>query len=578
MKKHINPFEYEAASKFSPNELLEYYIEDFNYSRFIHSKRNVFLFGERGTGKTMTLRYYSLTVQLEKANKTKSEIDVSTISVYVPCNTPLTHRKEYELLDELQASICSEHFLAISIMYAVINEVSQIEGIMDDNSADDLRVELEYVLDINLPKDIPLFRAFSLFLDRTNVSAQKALNSKKDDIVFPDLISFNSGVRPLLASLTRLPKLKSSHFSLMIDDAQLLNPYQVRALNSWIAFRDNSLFSFKVATAKVDSPSLETSSGGSILEGHDFTRIDMEQPYHNKLSAFGKLARKIIERRLEAVNVKVSPDEFFPEHPQLIKDLEEATAVAKKLAEEKYPSGTSKQIGDYIYKYARAIYFRTRSKRANLPLYSGFDTIVHLSTGVIRNLLDPCYWMYDREFSERGANNEPTEILVEKIPPGIQSEIIQERSKKKWEWAKDELDKTIEHCSRGDAKRVYQLLDKLAILFKKRLLEHESEPRAVMFTISGFHEDKHQDLMKVIKVARKAQLLYTFTSSAKAYGKRETYYMPNHILWPQRGLDTHGQHARVSIRAEHLLNAAERNIDIPFQKGETKSGQSTFYP
>ena len=53
----------------------------------------------------------------------------------------------------------------------------------------------------------------------------------------------------------------------MIDDAQLLNEYQIRALNSWIAYRDNFLFSFKVATTRIEAPPLNTSSGGNILEG-----------------------------------------------------------------------------------------------------------------------------------------------------------------------------------------------------------------------------------------------------------------------------------------------------------------------
>ena len=50
-----NPFEYEAENEPSTNAIIDYYIEDYNYSRFIRSKRNVFLVGERGCGKTMAL-------------------------------------------------------------------------------------------------------------------------------------------------------------------------------------------------------------------------------------------------------------------------------------------------------------------------------------------------------------------------------------------------------------------------------------------------------------------------------------------------------------------------------------------
>ena len=64
MKKAGNPFVFGAANDFSPDEVLEYYIEDFNYSRFLNSTRNLFILGERGSGKTMTLLYHKLATQL----------------------------------------------------------------------------------------------------------------------------------------------------------------------------------------------------------------------------------------------------------------------------------------------------------------------------------------------------------------------------------------------------------------------------------------------------------------------------------------------------------------------------------
>jgi predicted NACHT family NTPase len=64
-----NPFQYEAANNLSEEMIAEFYVEDFNFSRVIQSKRNIFLVGERGSGKTMTLLYNSLRVQLAKHKK-----------------------------------------------------------------------------------------------------------------------------------------------------------------------------------------------------------------------------------------------------------------------------------------------------------------------------------------------------------------------------------------------------------------------------------------------------------------------------------------------------------------------------
>ena len=68
-KRPTNPFEYEAAVNFGDNELIEYFVEDHNYSRFIQSNRNIFLVGERGCGKSMTLLYNSFQKQIKKAEK-----------------------------------------------------------------------------------------------------------------------------------------------------------------------------------------------------------------------------------------------------------------------------------------------------------------------------------------------------------------------------------------------------------------------------------------------------------------------------------------------------------------------------
>ena len=43
-----NPFEYEAANNLRPEDIIDYYIEDFNFSRFRQSTKNIFLIGERG--------------------------------------------------------------------------------------------------------------------------------------------------------------------------------------------------------------------------------------------------------------------------------------------------------------------------------------------------------------------------------------------------------------------------------------------------------------------------------------------------------------------------------------------------
>ena len=222
-----------------------------------------------------------------------------------------------------------------------------------------------------------------------------------------------------------------------------------------------------------------------------------------------------------------------------------------------------KKINDYVYRFARAEWFRQRPSHANLPVYSGFQTLVYLSTGIIRNLLEPCYWMFDDALSASGGVG-----LIAKIDANLQRDRIIDRSKRIWALLEN-LDQFVEGCSREDAKRLYSLFDQLAILFRKRLEKHESEPGAISFTISSMSTSNAEELIRVLDIASAAQLLYARSGPAKERGRRETYYVPNRMLWPVRGLDPHGQHARVSIKAEYLLAALDGS-SIPFTSKKDK--------
>lgn len=569
MKKAINPFEFDGADKLSKEQIVSFFTDDFNYQRFIWSKRNIFLTGERGTGKTMTLRYYSLPVQIEKAKQEENEIDLSIACIHISCNTPLTSKREHELLDDFPASTLSEHFLVISMMDAIVKSIQQIPDVLKGVETAPLQSELEYLWGIKFPNTgRPFIEKLIQVIFKQSVNAQKVANSHKLNNLYEDALSFSSGVIPLLNCFRKAPKLKDTHFALMMDDVHDLNIHQIKALNSWISYRDNTAFSFKVATAKVDDPVYATRSGGTILPDHDFINVDMSSPFRDKASPYGKLARKLVKIRLENADIKgISPDDFFPIHPGLSADLKLCEVEALKEAQSKYPEGSDKKIQDYVYKYKRVLYFRKKvTSTANRPPYSGFDLMVHMSTGVIRHLLMPCYFMFDRMTSELTMPDQ----RVTQITPAIQTEVIRNISQQKWQWLEKHIANSIEGCSRQQGKQIYQLFDNLAVLFRERLIHHKSEPRALTFTISGkkFHGTK--ELMELIKIARKAQYLFCYKGSGKDSGKREDYYAPLRILMAERKLDPVGQHAVISLQASNLWAAATQNTKIPLTSTSIK--------
>jgi hypothetical protein len=563
-----NPFEYEAANNLEDDDIINFYIEDYNYSRFLNSNRNIFLVGERGSGKTMTLLYNSFKIQYLKSQRKREQTNFDYIGIHIPCNTPLFHKKEYLLFnDEFKASVLCEHYLALTIVYSICDsliEVKEIDNAISDD--EDLKNmlfdEFEYLIDTtDLNRKIGFIASIRLFVARELNISQRKINSDNAESFYENAYSFSSIVIPFIKILKNAPEFTASHFLLMIDDAHDLNTYQIRNINSWIAYRDHSDFSFKIATAKINRPEFITTTGGSILEGHDFITIDMEKPLQNEKSDFFLMAKEILEKRLAKTGFQSDVDAFFPMNPDFKRGLEKCKISVKQKYLLENPSATVKQTNDHVYKYSRAEYFRSRGANANLPPYSGFETIVDISTGVIRNLLDPCYWMYDAAISHSKFGK------IEAVTPAIQNHIVIERSKRMWERLASGLDREVDGCSKEQAKQIFNLFENLAVHFKKRLLEHKSEPRAITFSISQVNSETqqiYQALIKLISIAQRAQIIYTRVGSAKDFGKQETYYVPNRMLMPAKGLDPHGQYARVSLRVKDLWAAAAQNRELPF--------------
>jgi hypothetical protein len=561
--KLSNPFEYEAATNLPSEVIADVYVDDFNFSRFILTTRNIILVGERGSGKSMTLLYNSLRVQL--AGPRDGKTDLGMVGVYVPCKTTLIHRIEYELMPAPRAMAISEHLFVLSILYAIAETLELIPEPLSEAEQKILAEETEYLLGLALRPNRPFFAELKSSIEKESSATQKLLNKLDPHALPENLFSFSSGVLPLINVLRRAEKLKNSHFMLMIDDAHDLNTHQARALNSWIAYRDRSAFSFKVATADTGRHGFLTASGGAILEGHDFTEVNMYAPLQKKTSSFGKLAAQIIEKRLSRAGIDSTPEAFFPTDPTFERDLAAAMDEVREEAKGKMPGVSGKRLSDYVHKFSRVRYFRNRPAKANRPPYSGFDTLVYLSTGVIRNLLEPCFWMYDAmqsEVQEKGRDP----ALISSIPSDIQTDIIMKQSDKAWKRLRDGLDRSIDGCTTGQAKQIVNLFIALADLFQHRLITHRSEPQAKSFSISGLSDPGmrtrfEKDLAPLLDVARRAQLLYIRIGPAKERGRREPYYVPNRVLWPSVGLDVHGQHARVSLSVKDLLDAtAGRSI------------------
>ena len=572
MKELFNPFQFIAATSLPPEQLIEYFIEDHSFSRFVKSNRNIFLVGERGSGKTMNLLYHSIEIQKILTNKANRLLDLSYIGIYIPCNTPLYQKQEYQLFDDKFIPIMiSENLFILDIAYYLIESIEIIKDQLTINNYNEIVDEINYILNIEVKNKNNLFNNLMKYFKKESVEYQKKILGGLD-IKTTTSWTFYSLIIPLFGILRKLEPLKNSHFMLMIDDIQYLNEHQRKILNGLISYRDNSLFSCKIATPKINKVDMTTSSGGTILEGHDYLEINMVQPFQNRNAAFSNFATEIIEKRLEKINAKkITANNFFPINSQFENDLKESNKKVRQEIIKAHPDWSTKQINDYVYKFGRVQYFRNREIKANNPPYSGFEIITHLSTGVVRNLLDPCYWMFEKLISDKQDN-----LPIEFIPPDIQTQVILERSQYLWQQINEGLECRVQGCTEEQSEAIKNLLEKLSILFRYRLLNHKSEPRAIVFTISGMEMGSKKIILPLLEIAQKANLLYERMSRAKDDGILEPYYTPNRMLWPSVGLDPQGQHARVSLKAKDII-AATKGKDFPVDDISDRDDQGVLF-
>jgi len=553
-----NPFVFDRPNTIEVEEFIKYYIQDNTYTRFLESTRNVILIGVRGSGKTSTLRYYSLPVIYFNPSINDK---FNLVGIHIPCKQPILGKREYLLYDEYnRQKIVVEHFLSINILIEICNTFLELNHVLSIpiGISSDILTNLSYIFDTEFKTVSSLFDSIKLFVNKEANSSQRKLNNENFDSFIDYAFTFNNTIIPLLEQLKKIPELSNSHFSLLFDDIQDLDDTHQRIINSWIAFRDNKLFSFKIATAAT-KPTYITSMGGVILEGHDFVRIDLTKGLFNKNSEFALFAKDVIQKRLDISGINATVEEFLPISETLRDDLENGKKKARELAEQKYPNPVGTQINDYIAKYSRAISFRERSSKANIPVYSGFETLVDISTGVIRNLLNPLYFMYEKEISQ---NNQNREIL--KINPNTQKDIIKLKSDDFWDKIRN-IDSELDNCSKDLAKQLNNFYDQLIDYLKRRLKDEKiSEPRALNFIISEIEPEMEGKIYEIIDASLKSTLIYERTISHKATGKKLPLYVPNRMMLPTHGLDPHGQYSHFPIKGKDFLAAAINNKPLPF--------------
>jgi len=358
---------------------------------------------------------------------------------------------------------------------------------------------------------------------------------------------------------------------LMIDDADRLLEAQQSILNSWVANRDHDALCIKIGAVREGYKTFLTRDGGVIEQPHDFSEINVDELYTQSKSDYSSKVKLIAERRLEIANSKVTDiEKFLPMDPNEQKLFEE---IKRQTSEEWSKVGEPGRQNDYVNRYASARLFQYLRKTKKKKSYAGFQTMVDLSSGIIRDFLEPCYLMFDKSVS---IGDNPIESGS--IQPSTQNEVLYRYSEYLLITKFDDIRRDLTPEKWSHLSKLRRLVESLGRLFYERLHDAEArEARLFSFTIRG--QNIPDDVEEVLKLGLTYRFFHLRTYSTKEGGGREFWYILNRRLCPVYKLDPSGFEGRISLTPQFLqlaLEDPEKFVRMRLKKGSERQQIQLF--
>ncbi len=539
----INPFIYQTPDQIKdPKKALNLFVDVFKDFNLIENPGNTFVNGARGSGKSMMFRIMQPDCQKLK-HKKESIADLNYYSIYIPVKDTSLNIQELNYLEEKKhiVHILNEHFMCIYFGIAIFKCLSEENY---DNIEDGFLSEAKsffkddfigFLQTIGFKGDSGDFEScsttkevFSLIVKCLETLQESFSDYIQRLILNPanlnytgELCLYRNFLLPIIKKVVQfnfMPNKKPLY--LLIDDADLLNTAQTQILNSWVSFRSTSIVCFKISTQLNYKTFWTANSVNKIDSPHDYHEINLSDVYTSNLKArYHENLKDMVERRLKYIaGIEVSAESFFPTNEKQEKEYKEFFDKQKEL-----------HGYDYAYRNARLDY------RLQLPnqysySYAGFDQLVHLSSGILRNFIDLASIMFDK------ASRESNVTEIRSIKVSIQDKEIEDYS----DWILEQLDKTIDdntglnplHINKYEKLR--SLIESMGNAFRKFMISQASERRKFSFYYDG-KVDK--ETKEVLKLGVSEGLFHYSKQGSKTGLGRSHQYVLNRMLSPVYNLD-----------------------------------------
>ena len=454
-----NPFAVVSPEELSAEQANQLFVETNSDYPEINRPGNTLVTGARGCGKTMLIRCSQPDFLMVRKKLNFSQLPYFSVNVSIK-KTSL-NLEELRILDNkhLPFSI-NEHFISLNVMMYTFLSLS------------DITFEKEYY---SIEVYQSFFDSYSMFLRASGCKIAPEANYDSPNRFFKSLydhlylmscdfipyfeglyqrdnpnfeyklplFSYKRFIIPVFKELINIKGFPNGKpILIFIDDADNLSKTQTKIINSWLATRTQPTISLKVFSQIGLYKSFLTPTGELVEAPHDYQEVNISSIYTNALSkdkSYYDKAIMILMKRLQLygyyqnVNLENKKDvenalrAFFPYYQKQEEGIDKEKERIKKAYLDR---GRGFRESDDIRRYAVPNYIRKlsgSSKNKHTFRYAGIETIIHLSSGIIRYLLDSVGKMYDIVSSKKSEETNEN-IQIDYISTDIQNNVMRKKA------------------------------------------------------------------------------------------------------------------------------------------------------
>jgi len=557
-----NPFAVTSPEEMKAEKANELFVELYN-TDFPQITRpgNIIMTGSRGCGKSMLIRCSLPDVIMLKKEGCRAS-DLEYLAFHVPVKKTSLPLTELRLLDNRHAPyLINEHFMSLYVLMYSLLGLSEIS--FDEYSEDLYRNFFENTykrylffsgceddIDVNFASSEDFFISLYRHTEKMQADFIKYIigldpNTNKINTTYElPLLSFLRFIVPVFKELVNLPGFPSQkNIYLFIDDADNLSTTQTEILNTWISCRTQPTISIKISAQYELYKSFLTTNGILIESPHDYQSINISLRYTTDYKAnYKDKAIEILNRRLKSIGIDTPVEQFFPTY----QSQEDGIRQEMESLKNNYStSGRGNRLDDDVRRYAVPNYIKNlggNRKSRSTYRYAGLNNMIHLSSGIIRNLLDSAARMFD---IVSGTLDDKTVDIIE-IPTDIQNDVLRQLSDEflYTEFRKPTLEsiesyETLEPIENpnGDVEKLQNLVHAMGQTFHEILVSERSERKVFSIALSNIPTS---EIKRVLKTGVRLGFFHEATIGNKDGNGRTLLFILNRRLAPSFVLDPTG--------------------------------------